>query len=400
MSNIVIKDIKVILTAPRDINLAVVKVLTSEPELYGVGCATFTQRITLVKTAVDEYLKPLLVGRSVDNIEDIWQLCMVNAYWRNGPVLNNAIGGVNEALWDIKGKMAGMPVYDLLGGKCREGATIYRHAIGNSIEELDKEIDKFTAEGYRYLRVQLGAYGGTKGGIHKPENAAAGTYFNPHTYVEEQVEMFEHVREKYGYDLELMHDVHERLTLSEAMVMAKRLEKYRLFFLEDAVSPENVESLRQLRSHTITPISIGELFNNPQEWKHIVSSQLIDYIRIHISQIGGLSPALKLAHFCEQYGVKTAWHGPGDITPIGMMAQLHLDLATNNFGIQEFNGFSQAEKDVFPGSPEVRDGYMYANNAPGFGVDVNEEEAAKYPCRFHRNLWTQSRLPDGAMARP
>lgn len=400
MSNIKIRDIRVILTAPRDINLVVVKVETTEPGLYGVGCATFTQRSNLVATAVTDYLKPLLKGRSVDNIEDIRQLCMVNAYWRNGPVLNNAVGGINEALWDIKGKIAGMPVYDLLGGKCREGAAVYTQAIGNTMEELIKKVDIFRKEGYRYLRVQLGAYGGTPKNIIKPCHAPDGAYFNPAEYVTEQLEMFQELRKRYGFDLELLHDIHERLSLSEAMRFAKMLEPYNLFYLEDAVAVENMESIRRLREHTVTPLAIGELFTHPQEWKQVISHQLIDYIRVHISQIGGLSPAFKLAGFCEQYGIRTAWHGPGDITPVGMMAQLHLDLCVPNFGIQEFNGFSQAELDVFPGAPRVINGYMYANDKPGFGIDINEEEAAKYPGRFHNNRWTQTRRPDGTVCWP
>lgn len=400
MSKVKIEDIKVIMTAPRDINLVVVKVYTTVPGLYGVGCATFTQRCSLVEKAITDYLKPLLKGRSVDNIEDIWLMCMVNAYWRNGPVLNNAVSGINQALWDIKGKMAGMPVYDLLGGKCREGAAVYTQAIGNTMEELTGEVERFRKEGYRYLRVQLGAYGGTKNKIYKPRNAPEGAYFNPSSYISEQLEMFQELRGRFGFELELMHDIHERLSLCEAVRFARLLEPYSLYYLEDAVAIENIETIRQLRERTVTPLAIGELFNNPQEWKWIISHQMIDYIRVHISQIGGLSPAYKLAIFCEQYGVKTAWHGPGDITPVGVMAQLHLDLCAPNFGIQEFNGFTQAELDVFPGAPQIEDGYMYANDKPGFGVDIDEKEAAKYPCRFHTNRWTQPRLPDGTMSRP
>jgi len=400
MSNVTIRNIKVILTAPRDINLVAVKVETSEPGLYGVGCATFTQRPEVVVTAIEKYLTPLLINRSVDRIEDIWQMCMVNGYWRNGPVLNNAVSGIDEALWDIKGKMAGMPVYELLGGKSREGAAVYRHAIGSDSSELFSEMDKFIEEGYQHIRVQLGAYGGRNAELIRPRNSQEGAYFNPISYMREQIDMFEKVRVKYGDNLELCHDIHERLTLSDAIRMAKELEPYRLFFLEDAVAPENIESIRQLRNHTITPLAIGELFNNPQEWKYIISHQLIDYIRVHISQIGGLTPAIKLANFCEIYGIRTAWHGPGDITPIGLMAQLHINLNINNFGIQEFNGFSQAELDVFPGAPEICNGFMYANDKPGFGIDINEEEAEKYPCRFRRNKWTQSRLPDGTLVRP
>lgn len=160
MGEVKIRGIKTILTAPNGVDLAVVKVETTEPGLYGIGCATFTQRYGAVKTAVDEYLAPLLTGKEVNNIEDIWQLSAGNSYWRNGPVLNNAISGVDEALWDIKGKMAGMPVYELLGGRCRPAAAVYRHADGRDEKEVLENVQKYMDEGYHYVRIQMGTYGG------------------------------------------------------------------------------------------------------------------------------------------------------------------------------------------------------------------------------------------------
>ena len=322
MSAITIRKIKTILTAPRGIDLVVVKVETSEPGLYGLGCATFTQRYLAVASAVEEYLKPLLEGRCVDDIEDIWQSAMGSSYWRNGPVLNNAISGVDEALWDIKGKLANMPVYELFGGKCREAAAVYRHTDGSSPEEVEENVLRYLEEGYRYLRCQMGTYGGQMGKgsrqlIVSPENSKPGAYFDPAQYCESTVRLFAHLREKVGYGVELLHDVHERLTPIQALNLAKQLEPYRLFFLEDALPPEQVEWFERFRSQTAVPLAMGELFNNPLEWKDLISRRLIDYIRVHLSQIGGLTPARKLAALCEAFGVRTAWHGPGDLSPVG-----------------------------------------------------------------------------------
>ena len=240
-----IRDIRAILTAPNGVDLVVVKVETTEPGLYGIGCATFTQRYETVKTAVEEYLKPLLVGSCVNNIEDIWQLSAGNSYWRNGPVLNNAISGVDQALWDIKGKMAGMPVYELLGGKCRPAAAVYRHADGRDEKELMEQVEKYMEEGYRYLRVQMGTYGGQMNGgkqeIHSPEGALDGAYYDPAQYSAGVLRMFDYVRGRVGDKLELCHDIHERLAPIAALNLAKELEQYHLFFLEDALSPEQVE---------------------------------------------------------------------------------------------------------------------------------------------------------------
>jgi len=427
---ITITNIRCILTAPADIGLAVVKVETSDAGLYGVGCATFTQRLTLVKAAVDDYLRPLLAGRDATRIEDIWQLCYQNSYWRNSPVLNNAISGVDQALWDIKGKLAGMPLCDLLGGRSRDGVAVYRHADGRDPQEVLDNVHRLREQGIMYIRCQLGGYGGLakgekagaegekpynnvgvyggiKGQVHSPEGASPGEYYDPDVYVLSVVRMFDFIRSKIGFEIPLLHDVHERLTPIEAVRFAKMLEPYRLFFLEDPLPPEDIEWFRRIRQHAAVPLAMGELFTHPLEWKPLIAEQLIDFIRVHISDIGGITPARKLAALCEAFGVRTAWHGPGDVSPVGHAANLHLDLHVHNFGIQEFSSFPDPLPEVFPGCPELRDGYLYANDKPGLGIDINERLAAKYPphgemSQFRGNVvhWTQSRLPDGTLWRP
>lgn len=416
-----ITNVKSILTAPEGIALVVVKVETDQPGLYGLGCATFTQRPTLVANAVDEYLAPLLQGRDPANIEDLWHLMYVNSYWRNGPVLNNAISGVDMALWDIKGKEANMPVYDLLGGKCREAAMVYRHADGRDPQEVLDNVLNYQEEGYLAVRCQMGGYGGrvkemtddtvqpgkaapqATHRIHMMERLNSnfpGAYYDPDWYARSVVELFEHVRINVGDDLFLLHDVHERLTPMDAIRLAKALEPYRLFFLEDPLAPDQIEWFRRLRDQCATPIAMGELHNNPLEWRMLIAEQLIDYIRAHISQLGGLTPARKLASLCEAFGVRTAWHGPGDVSPVGHAANLHLDLACHNFGIQEVINFSDVLYEVFPGTPELRGGYVWSNGKPGFGVDIDEAKAAQYPIEIPPIQWTQSRWPDGTIWTP
>lgn len=400
MSNIKIRDVRAILTAPVGINLIVVKVETTEPGLYGLGCATFAYREKLVASMVEDYLKPLLVGRDVANIEDLWHLMNNNSYWRNGPVTNNAVSGVDMALWDIKGKMANMPVYDLLGGKSRQGVAIYRHADGKDLDEITENVKKYMDQKVRHVRIQWGGYGGESKKLNTPSGSPEGMYYCPDQYIDNTIKLFEHVRGELGYDVQLLHDVHERISPIDAVRLAKVLEPYRLFFLEDVLSPEQGDWLKLMRQQTCTPIAIGELYNNPKEWDYLITNRLIDFIRVHISQIGGITPARKLAIFCEQFGIRTAWHGPGDVSPVGHTANIHLDLNSHNFGIQEWCGISEVLHEVFPGSPILKDGYVYANDKPGLGIDINEELAAKYPCMTDVTMWTQTRLPDGTMNTP
>ena len=397
---ITIQRVRAICTSPAGSRLVIVKIETSDPGLFGLGCATYTQRYQAVATAIEDHLGPLVVGRVVSNIEDLFHLMMVNGYWRNGPVLNNAISGIDMALWDIKGKMAGMPVFDLLGGSCRSAAQVYTHANGATPDAVCDSVAGCLEEGYRFIRVQHEGYGGGDPRVPRPDNAPAGVYFDPGKYMRDIITTLEHVRAKIGDEVQLLHDVHERLAPTEVLQFARDLESFRLYFLEDVFAPEDVDWFERLRPLTSTPLAMGELFNNPNEWKRLISEKLIDFIRVHISQIGGITPARHLVSFSMQYGIKTAWHGPGDVSPVGHAANLHLDLWAPNFGIQEWCRFPELVYEMFPGMPEVRNGYMYANDRPGLGIDIDEELAAKYPCTNAPITWTQTRRPDGTPARP
>ncbi len=397
---VTIRDVRTILTQPAGSRLIVVKVITSEPGLYGLGCATFTQRFHAVRTALEKHIKPFLIGRDVDRIEDVWQMCMVNGYWRNGPVLNNAISGVDIALWDIKGKRAGMPVYQLLGGRCREAAACYAHADGRDKNEVLDNVLKFHEQGYQHIRVQMGGYGGRTSRLRKPEGAPEGAYYDPREYARGILDMIGHVRANAAPHVELLHDIHERLVPIDAVQFAKNAEPFKLFFLEDPLAPEDLEWFRNIRRQCATPIAMGELFNHPREWTPLIQDRLIDFIRMHISQMGGLTPARNVAIFAGMYGIRTAWHGPGDVSPVGHAANLHLDLWAPNFGIQEWCRFNDLVYEIFPGTPEVRGGYMYPNDRPGLGIDIDEDLASKHPCQDEIVGWTQARLPDGSPARP
>ena len=401
-----ITNVKAILTRPATARLVVVKVETNEPGLYGLGCATFTQRAQAVAVAVDKFIAAFAKDRDPDNIEDLWQTAYTSSYWRNGPVLNNALSGLDMALWDIKGKRAGMPVYQLFGGKCRFAVDTYKRAGEDSLEKLVETAQSYIAEGYRHVRIQLGGYGGTKisgeaafkqAGFGLPEDQ----FISLKDYLNSVPEMFATLRAACGDDVELLHDIHERVSPREAIGLIEQLEPYRPFFIEDPLPPEpNLGWFRQLRNRTNVPIAMGELFNNPHEWTDLISERLIDYIRVHLSQIGGLTPARKLAALAEHFGVKTAWHGPPDVSPVGHAANAHLDLAISNFGIQEMTELNEATRDVFPGSPTFKDGYMYVNEAPGLGVDIDEKLAAKFPIFQSAGNWLPVRQADGSAVRP
>jgi mannonate dehydratase len=406
-----ITSVKSVLTAPAEIRLIVVKVETSEPGLYGLGCATFTQRARVVETAVDKYLRPFLLGKDPTRIEDIWQSSYVSSYWRNGPCLNNAMSGVDMALWDILGKRAGQPLYQLFGGKCREAVDTYRHSSGNTFEEVEASARGHMEKGYRHVRIQASVpgyatYGAKSEKAAPPPGVPANNWaqvFEPRPYARLVPRLFEHCRKKLGEEVELLHDVHERVPPPLALQLCKDLEPYRLYFLEDPFSPEDIGYFNTLRQQTTTPLAMGELFNSPHEWLPLVSGRLIDFLRVHLSQMGGLTPARKMAAVCEMFGVRTAWHGPGDVSPVGHAAHVHLDLATPNFGIQEAREFTQAEQDVFPGCPVLKDGYYWASDRPGLGIDLDEKLAAKFPIEDDPPFdlrWGNVRKKDGTIVKP
>jgi mannonate dehydratase len=400
-----IKDISVIESQPAGVRLTVVKITTDQDGLYGYGCATFTQRADLVKPAVEKYLKPFLLGKTTDRIEDIWQSCYDSSYWKNGPVLNNAISGIDQALWDIKGRQAGMPVYQLVGGKCREAADTYGHADGPDYKDVVESAKRYLAQGFRNVRVQVGVpgmagYGAGAGGaavkaLHdKP-------VFEPAVYLRRALKLLEVCRQELGEEVELLHDVHERVSPNQAVQFCKDAEKFKLFFVEDPLSPEDLGYFRQIRQNCATPIAMGELFNSPHEWIPLMAERLIDYIRVHLSQTGGFTPARKIAVLGEMYGVKTAWHGPGDVSPVGHMANVTLDVTCHNFGIQEYSPFNDRTQEVFQGCPVMKDGYLWVSEKPGWGIEVDEKAAAKFPFTAGRNNlnggWGEVRRRDGTV---
>ena len=405
LQQVKIKKVKAITTAPYGIELVIVKVETDQPGLHGIGCATFRQRAHAVVSAIDEYLDDFCRDKDVSNIEDLWQTAYVSSYWRNGPVLNNALSGLNQALWDIKGKMAGMPVYQLLGGKTRFAVDTYTHASGPNPEAVMDDVAKYREQGFRHIRIQLGGYGAThlstkpdykQFGFGQPDDNT----LDAQAYKRGVVRMFQLARKKFGDEIEFLHDIHERIEPMDAIDLIKKLEEYRPFFIEDPFSPENMGWFKMLRQQSAVPIAMGELFNNPHEWVEPISQRMYDFIRIHISQIGGITPAMKVARLAEWFNVRTAWHGPGDTSPVGHAANAHIDLAVWNFGIQEAVSFNELTREIFSGTPTIDNGYMFVNEAPGLGIDIDEEKAKKYSLPHFNYNWTQVRKPDGTPVRP
>ncbi len=401
-----ITRVRAIPCAPQgSIRYVVVRVDTSEPGLYGFGCGTYNQRPLTVVTAVNEYLDPFARGRNVDDIEDLWQTAYTSSYWRNGPVMNNALSGLDLALWDIKGKRAGLPVYQLIGGRSRFAVDTYTHCSGKDLKQLEDQVKARQAEGFRHIRIQFGGYGSEHlntgadfraGGFGLP----ADHHMDAGPYLKTVPKMFAHIRSTCGDTVELLHDIHERIEPIEAINLCKELERFRPFFIEDPLSPEQNGWFRQLRAATTVPIAMGELFNSPHEWVDLIKERLIDFLRVHLTQAGGFTPTRKLAALAEWFGVRSAWHGPGDLCPIGHAASLHLDLNIHNFGIQESVEFKDATREVFPGTHTLKNGYALINEAPGWGVDFDEEKAKKYPFPEHPGYWEPVRRRDGTAVRP
>jgi mannonate dehydratase len=403
-----ITEVRVIVTCPAR-NYVLVKIMTSEPGLYGVGDATLNGRELAVATDLEKHIAPLLIGRDPEAIEDIWQYLYRGPYWRGGPVQMTALTGIDLALWDIKGKRAGMPVYQLLGGRTRLGALAYTHASGDSITEVEDGVRKSMERGFKVVRAQVSVPGlvGTYGsdqmkieadvahGIRHLDDLPKTELFEPGPYLRLIPKLFDHLRTKLGEDVELLHDCHERLTPVEGARLAHELEPYHLFYLEDPLRPEYKESFRLIRQHSTTPIAMGELFNTLWDCVDLIKEQLIDYIRCDLGHIGGITNARKVAALAEAFQVKTAWHGPADIGTPTHAANVHVDISIPNFGVQEMVFFPEATQEVMPGAPEFKDGYMMVRETPGLGTDVNEELAKKYP--YQRAYVPTARRKDGSV---
>ncbi|MCQ8187859.1 D-mannonate dehydratase ManD [Streptomyces rugosispiralis] len=399
-----IVDVKVVVTRPGR-NFVTLK-LTTDDGLTGLGDATLNGRELAVVSYLRDHIAPLLIGLDPHRIEDTWQYLYRGAYWRRGPVTMAAIAAVDVALWDIKGKVAGLPLYQLLGGASRDRLLAYGHASGQDTPELLDSVRARLAEGYRAIRIQTGVPG--LKAVYGVHTKGAGSAPVPHQQARPRVEdwdtrsylshmpgVFETVRHEFGPELPLLHDAHHRLTPLQAAQLGKDLEPYRLFWLEDCTPAENQDALRLVRQHTTTPLAIGEVFNTIHDYQTLLTDQLIDYVRSAVTHFGGVTPLRKLFDLAAVHQIKSAVHGPEDISPVGMAAALHLDLAIHNFGIQEYSGHSPLAGEVFQHAYTFTDGHLHPGEAPGIGVDMDESLAETYP--YERAYLPVNRLHDGTV---
>ncbi|RRN66500.1 D-mannonate dehydratase ManD [Caulobacter sp. 602-1] len=393
---------KTIVTCPGR-NFVTLKIVTDEG-VYGIGDATLNGRELAVEAYLSQHVIPCLIGRDAHQIEDIWQFLYRGAYWRRGPVTMAAIAAVDMALWDIKGKIAGLPVYQLLGGACRTGVMVYGHANGETIQETLDNAAVYAEQGYKAIRLQTGvpgmpgAYGVSKDRFfYEPADSdlPKETVWSTERYLRTAPDLFAAARDRLGWDLHLLHDVHHRLTPIEAARLGKDLEPYRLFWMEDAVPAENQSSFRIIRQHTTTPLAVGEIFNSVWDCKQLIEEQLIDYIRATVVHAGGITHLKKLASFADLHHVRTGCHGATDLSPVCMGAALHFDLSIPNFGVQEYMRHTPETDAVFPHAYTFSDGMLHPGEAPGLGVDIDEDLAAKYP--YKRAYLPVARRLDGSM---
>jgi len=393
---------RVIVTCPGR-NFVTLKIETSDG-VHGVGDATLNGRELAVASYLTDHVIPCLIGRDAHQIEDIWQFLYRGAYWRRGPVTMSAIGAVDTALWDIKAKIAGLPLYQLLGGASRTGVMVYGHANGNTIQETIAEAQKYKDLGYKAIRLQAGVqglkstYGVSKDKLfYEPADADLPTenIWSTEKYMRGVPELFEAARKTLGPQVHLLHDVHHRLTPIEAARLGKDLEPYRLFWLEDAVTAENQQNFRLIRQHTTTPLAVGEVFNTIWDAKQLIEEQLIDYIRMTVVHSGGITHLRRVASLADLYHVRTGCHGATDLSPVCMAAALHFDISVPNFGIQEYMRHTAETDAVFPHAYSFQDGMLNPGGAVGLGVDIDETLAAKYP--YKRAFLPVNRLEDGSM---
>ncbi len=400
-----IAEIKVLVSSPGR-NFVTLKVITDEG-VYGLGDATVNGREMAVAAYLEEHVVPCLIGRDPHQIEDIWQYLYKGAYWRKGPITMAAIAAVDMALWDIKGKVADLPVYQLLGGKSRKHITTYGHANGETIEKTLDHLGNLIEKGFKVVRLQcvIPGLGGTYGTLGKKKNYEELQSDRPlppeqpwstSKYLNFIPDLFRQARERFGYNIQLVHDVHSRLTPIESAQLGKLLEPYNLMFLEDASIADNQSNYQTIRQHTTVPLAIGETFNTIWDAKELISNQSIDYLRTSITHAGGITPVKKMANFADLYNVKMAPHGAPDLSPICHAAQAHFNIWAPNFGVQEFIGFgSDKLNSVFTHPLHFENGFIYLNDKPGLGVDYNEETATNY--KYNRSYLPVTRLEDGTL---
>ena len=393
---------KVIVTCPGR-NFVTLKIETADG-ITGLGDATLNGRELPVASYLTDHVIPCLIGRDAHQIEDIWQYLYRGAYWRRGPVTMSAIAAVDMALWDIKAKAANMPLYQLLGGKCREGALVYCHANGTTIDDTIAQAKSYLALGYKAIRLQAGVpglkstYGVSKDRLfYEPADADLPTenLWSSEKYLRSVPDLFKTARDALGWDVHLLHDIHHRLTPIEAGRLGKDLEPYRPFWLEDAVVAENQANFRLIRQHTTTPLAVGEIFNSIWDCKQLIEEQLIDYIRATVVHAGGITHLRRIAALADIYNVRTGCHGATDLSPVTMAAALHFDVSIPNFGIQEYMHHTKETDAVFPHGYAYRDGALRPGDAPGLGVEIDEALAEKYP--YKRAYLPVNRLEDGSM---
>lgn len=397
-----ITDIRVVVCSPGR-NFVTVKVMTDQG-LYGVGDATLNGREMAVAAYLQEHVVPCLIGRDASRIEEIWQYLYRGCYWRRGPVTMAAIAAIDVALWDIKAKAAGMPLYQLLGGRSRDGVMVYTHAQGTTVEEAVEAVAAKKELGYRAIRAQCGIPGlpnvyGT-GNFSISNNADHDALpreemWSTTRYLDTVPKLFERLRDTVGWEVHLLHDTHHRLTPIEAARLGKALEPSRLFWLEDTVAAELQEGFRLIRQHTVTPLAVGEVFNTIWDAKQLIQEQLIDFIRTTAVHAGGITHLRRIADFAALHHVRTGCHGATDMSPVCLGANLHFDLWVPNFGIQEYSGYTQAMLDVFRCDFPLRDGYLHPAETPGHGIDLDEDLAARFP--YQRAYLPVNRLEDGTL---
>ena len=398
-----ITAIKVIVASPGR-NFVTVKVITDEG-LYGIGDATVNGRELAVAAYLTEHVIPILIGKDASRIEDIWQYLYKGAYWRRGPITMAAISGIDIALWDIKAKAANMPLYQLLGGASRPRVMIYQHVGGMTIEETVEGVVALREKGLQAIRAQVSIPGlppiyGIGPNTHQATGGMAQArpveeVWATHKYLPLIPKLFERLRDTIGWDVHLLHDAHHRLTPIEAARLGKDLEPYRLFWLEDPVPAELQEGFRLIRQHTTTPIALGEVFNTIWDCQQLISEQLIDYIRVTSVHAGGVTGLRRIFDFASVYHVRSACHGPMDVSPVAMGANVHIDRWVPNFGIQEYSGYTEATQEMFPHSWAQEGGYLTTGEAIGHGVDIDEMIAAKHP--YKQAYLPVARAEDGTM---